>query len=1428
MVNVDVGLSGSSGPSGEEEEGQDPSILDPFKEKGILGGLGEVAPLLVPGAAQGQAIAARRQQQGGQVGLGDLFRALPGVALETLESTPGVGDAIGVGRGLFQDHLAGFDRGLQFAGIVGFVPTGVGKFMSVKGSSLGRAQTSLTSQIPFATVRPTDPTRRNTLASLSGNHGEFEVLYPTISMRARRLLAVDQDIVAGPQQIGAELGFSESMSAELGGLGQRLIEEVPEYRAAVPSFESPGGAAAGAMAMEAAKFEYAFSPKGPDGGDLLRGKNFDEMGAFWARLKNGEDLTAQELTLFNDRMVKFADATQNFGHPEFALEAPTVGVSHLNMRDDGLVDVGIRVLDFEKISVGSLTERETNRRLSLMFRLNASSMTPLMAENFANFFDQEVMPRWDDIKKFRSYYIDEANVIRAMAVEHGLDVDQLISTTSIFSAGELWETNADKALRVLKFTRENPGADFKQIKKFLKKGGADGKGLAVTDKQLTSYLKMMSFDQAADFWRVPLTRTGSLKTPAFFFSLSRASTEDNMAQATMLRSLMLGEIDRIEGAVPGAEIRDTLRVVSDRHVFAWGLGFSLAPDSWFGGTGPSFDAMSRALTLAAGQIGDVDGIPLLPHELQALGWFQWRENKGFTRNYEPSMVVKARNDKLPKDSKKREKTWGNPSNWTQDVGPNYKYSDNILNHVMNGPPQEMGYRGIAAQHPTNFVDSADGVVTPVLDLVEKRYKNEHFLRNRSSTPSADDAERQIVLVAKPDGSYEVQAPDGVDLSLTRTMYGSMTAGEEGQIMRPKRAAWVRSVEEERRLIARDTVDATGTTGMTGFAEYTAAHLNPSFDSRRSLTINAPLELNGGGTALESHRKFVAMMNQRGIRFEHEILPAHQGPSFPKLATDVLDATGTPKMFWALKDYAEARGFDPNDIPPGVLADWQALKITEATQTNLGMVIWFDDAAELRKAAELLEEPRAFGPSGLSGTSYVGASGYLRTHGEALGLSTQNMRVPRQDLKASHSTGTELALLYDAAPVWPEAGGTVDAETRLSYKALTQETQLQYDYVTKDLGIKHIVTDVDPYGGDHHAMMLDIVENKMLKTWATIDEFGHPLITNDQNDKFRFVHDYFGHAGLGNRFDRHGEEMAWSRHVQMYSDLAAPAMTSELRAQNSYLNFHPENVKKGPGFGEFGPQKVAIFPDKFNRPTDNMFDDSYPRVKDDLYKEQVLHYQMSLNGDGEAPALSKVAYENHFTDGVTRITNLSEHGDPDAGNTARVYLPYDAFHSNNMYDYVAGTAGNRHFGNAGGKHQWSKVETGPGQKTLMFDNVIEVVRPADDSMKIDTTARSSLVTGVKVDGKVPKQLNFLLTEGGPTLLGFNDQLADAPGVLQMRTYGKAYVFKFAQSPTGQRDTFQADTVQSLMIQLGEKRKMWFFDEWPAERFNAPPPDKKTKK
>lgn len=242
----------------------------------------------------------------------------------------------------------------------------------------------------------------------------------------------------------------------------------------------------------------------------------------------------------------------------------------------------------------------------------------------------------------------------------------------------------------------------------------------------------------------------------------------------------------------------------------------------------------------------------------------------------------------------------------------------------------------------------------------------------------------------------------------------------------------------------------------------------------------------------------------------------------------------------------------------------------------------DEAKLVSEQKALFGEGTTFdGPRTPVPAAQEGAARYMREKG--LGVHLE----PRPDVKVNDKFMTRLAKAYEALPESVDPATAEGKRTIRAYDALRKEVAEQYDHLTKaesegGMGIKVIFTEDDPYA-DAAEMMADVVNNKTLKVFGG-GTAPHDLLPQEDNLKFRAVHDFFGHLMSGNRFDRHGEEIAWLNHSQMFSDTARPAMTTETRGQNSWLNYAAENVaKKARGEApDFPVQKAALLPEEFTR------------------------------------------------------------------------------------------------------------------------------------------------------------------------------------------------------------------------------------------------------
>lgn len=163
-------------------------------------------------------------------------------------------------------------------------------------------------------------------------------------------------------------------------------------------------------------------------------------------------------------------------------------------------------------------------------------------------------------------------------------------------------------------------------------------------------------------------------------------------------------------------------------------------------------------------------------------------------------------------------------------------------------------------------------------------------------------------------------------------------------------------------------------------------------------------------------------------------------------------------------------------------------------------------------------------------------------------------------------GPEIGKIYmDASPF-------VTTLARRAYDQFADQVERQFHELTscKGYGVTVQFQDQDPYP-DASAMMDDVRNHARLKIYRTTDDQDHPLLSADQNNMFRAVHDFHGHYMSGRDFSRHGEEAAWVRHSQMFTGLARRAMTTETRGQNSAFIWIL-------GGREFPQQKAILLPD----------------------------------------------------------------------------------------------------------------------------------------------------------------------------------------------------------------------------------------------------------
>jgi hypothetical protein len=124
----------------------------------------------------------------------------------------------------------------------------------------------------------------------------------------------------------------------------------------------------------------------------------------------------------------------------------------------------------------------------------------------------------------------------------------------------------------------------------------------------------------------------------------------------------------------------------------------------------------------------------------------------------------------------------------------------------------------------------------------------------------------------------------------------------------------------------------------------------------------------------------------------------------------------------------------------------------------------------------------------------------------------------------------------------------------SYGALRAGIDQQFTHLTTPkerggMGVNVEFTPHDPYP-DPVTMRDEVRRTGTLKILSTETTGGHPILGNEGNDRFRAVHDAFGHLATGRNFTANGEEGAAQHHATMFPPEAHKALFSELRAQTA--------------------------------------------------------------------------------------------------------------------------------------------------------------------------------------------------------------------------------------------------------------------------------------
>lgn len=156
----------------------------------------------------------------------------------------------------------------------------------------------------------------------------------------------------------------------------------------------------------------------------------------------------------------------------------------------------------------------------------------------------------------------------------------------------------------------------------------------------------------------------------------------------------------------------------------------------------------------------------------------------------------------------------------------------------------------------------------------------------------------------------------------------------------------------------------------------------------------------------------------------------------------------------------------------------------------------------------------------------------------------------------------------------------DPEVRAAYEDFKRQNEEMYSFMTRPeseggMGIEVVfTTKTDPYDTAIDQAK-DINDNKRIVLESGLGGDHQATMTTAEYDRFRAIHDVFGHAGIGSGFDRHGEYQAWLVHSAMYTGDGQRAMSTEYRAVNSASW---SGAPGSPGTG-----KSILLPERLTKP-----------------------------------------------------------------------------------------------------------------------------------------------------------------------------------------------------------------------------------------------------
>lgn len=830
--------------------------------------------------------------------------------------------------------------------------------------------------------------------------------------------------------------------------------------------------------------------------------------------------------------------------------------------------------------------------------------------------------------------------------------------------------------------------------------GPDGLTLAQVGKMLNE--GSITYKQALEMRAAP-AKYGSLKTDSFAYGIEAQLEADRLERAEFVAQMLEGNLGykfALGEAQPGENLNRMLPVVFDRQAYKVAVGFSMNPESWINNRS-GYNPFAHAYRMVAAEMGVVDGMPVLPEELQAITWMKYRAMAHVTDpmgNPWPNKYSK-KNDLLGQTMGFRRDAMGS-TGMTEGHGPDFMFSNSFLKFATGQFTQNLPSPRLATQ-------GAELANYSVMPSTLKPIRKSKVSTNR----------HEMVYEIDPDTGQAVLLTDP-GATPRRNMVQSMATVNDAHVMMPRGPRRVFDVDAEVKLIQDTTRDINNPnqSGLIGYQKHNSPENLPG-DMDRPVMYVGSMMADGpeipileqsrftrfGGTAHGSHDRMAALFTKHNLEFEVIDMAPHQGRSFVWH-----DPESDLPPVWREDAAREQFGDNFNDF---------RIEHSENRQARLFV---FNNHGDLSRA-------RAIANSDAT-TDYVPARAAEEFMAEYMPGRPWNAPNPAfYDSPASQeriiARAPEAAAAYNDMPSEPS-----QAVLNL-YEEFYAHVKRQFLWMEKQ-GIIVEVRDIDfdnprdvqDYYASTAEFVRDVTENNRLIVSKTPAE-GNPEIYLridpdtglSNNDMFRAVHDYFGHVVHENGVDRFGEDIAFMTHAQMFPEEVLPVLTQETRMQNWWLVANNEPGAANPIFPE---QKLGLAPREFWEDAvefaegRGQYTQQKIRNKDLIYKDEVTEFVYYYNTDTDAPTDLIPVYEHKAVDaaGGTMVT-FSPSGDLNNSATNRAYL--DAG-SHDLGDYATGAMSGRFEPGGVGTH----VLTGdPTTGTLTFDNKVVVRVLADQEFGV---------------------------------------------------------------------------------------------------------------